>query len=158
MKMGLDTEALIPSTSVIKGAAAGLRMDILVVVFLEVAAPGPPQVRARVPQQFHVAKNTKNTYLSHQCLLDLGVLAPDYPRAEAAWDSSRIVSMTPQRVTWDESGCTYEGVGECKCPPRELPPTEPARLPCELTEENIPKIEAYIRRRYSGSAFNVCTR
>ena len=45
--MGLDTDSLIPSSAVIKGATAGSRMDILGIVFLNVAAPGPPQVRAR---------------------------------------------------------------------------------------------------------------
>ena len=54
--------------------------------------------------------------------------------------------------------CDYDGVGSCDCPTRELPPSEPAALPCEPTVENIPKIEQYIRDRYKASAFNTCCR
>ena len=156
--MGLDTESLIPCTTTIKGAAAGSKMDIQGVLFLDVAAPGPPRVRARVPQLFHVARNTQNTYLSYQCLLDLGVVSPSYPRAGEAWSVGQVAGVATQGDTWAVPECTYEGVGECKCPPRELPPREPAQLPCAPTQENIPKLEEYIRRRYSASAFNVCTR
>ena len=66
--MGMDVDTLIPSTTVIKAVSAGSRLDIAGVIFLQVTTPGPPQVTARVPQQFHVARNKKTMYLSHRCL------------------------------------------------------------------------------------------
>ena len=153
--MGVDVSTLIPSTTVMKTASAGGRLDIAGVIFLQVAAPGPPQVRAKVPQQFHVARNASTVYLSHKCLQDLGVVSTVFPRAGEVWVKPGEVAGLEME---QEEGCSYEGVGDCRCPPRELPPDTPAELPCEPIEANIPKLEAYIRKLYRASAFNICTR
>ena len=142
--MGEDVSSLIPSNTVVKTAEAGGRLDIVGVIFLQVAAPGPPQVRAKVPQQFHVARNANNVYLSFKCLQDLGVVSTGFPRAGEVW----IKSAEAAGLSAEEERCSYQGVGECQCPPRELPPDTPAELPCEPIEANIPVLEEYIRRRY----------
>ena len=80
--MGVDVSTVIPSTTVVKTASAGWRLDIAGVIFLQVAARGPPQVRARVPQQFHVARNASTVYLSYKCLQDLAVVSTDFPGQE----------------------------------------------------------------------------
>ena len=52
-----------------------------------------------MPQQFHVAGNTKNTYLLYQCLQDLGVVGLQFPRAGEAWQYRRVARIATQRDT-----------------------------------------------------------
>ena len=106
-------------------------------------------MRAKVPQQFHVARNASNVYLSFKCLQDLGVVSTVFPRAGEVW----IKPAEAAGLSAEEEGCSYEGVGDFQCPSRELPPAAPAELPCEPIEANIPVLEEYIWRRYGASAF-----
>ena len=158
--MGLDAGSLIPTRTKIKGVAAGSRLDLLGVVFLDVRAVGPPQVEATVPQMFYVALNTKSVYISHQCMVDIGVISPEFPRPGEAFQPDKVAAVVAetQETLVPTEECTYEGIGHCSCPIRKLPPTEPVQLPCALTEENIPQLEQLITQRYRASAFNTCTR
>ena len=151
--MGIDEKTLAPCTVKLRGATRGSEIDVLGVVFVEVRAPGPPATRARLPQQFYVASNVTQTYLSFRCLQDLGVVSEMFPRAGEAWP--RISGILDGNAA---GKCDYDGVSMCSCPDRELPPRTPAELPCAPTEANIPKLEEYIRNRYKASAFNNCCR
>ena len=158
--MGLNAGSLIPTRTKIKGVAAGSKLDLLGVVFLDVRAVGPPQVEATVPQMFYVALNTKSVYISHQCMVDIGVISPEFPRPGEAFQPDKVAAVVAetQETLVPTEECTYEGIGHCSCPIRKLPPTEPVQLPCALTEENIPQLEQLIKQRYRASAFNTCTR
>ena len=48
------------------------------------------------------------------------------------------------------SGC------DCGCPMRQLPPEVSSEPPISLIEENVEKLEQWLRERYASSAFNVC--
>ena len=45
---------------------------------------------------------------------------------------------------------------DCTCPDRSMPPEVPPTIPFAPTEENVPKLEQWIREHYASSAFNVC--
>ena len=115
--------------------------------------PGPTTVKARVPQQFYVVSNVQQSFLSKQCLVELGIISEDFPKAGEAWIRHGEIAGNSA-----EAACNYDGAGSCNCPVRELPPSQPAALPCDPTVENIPKLEEYIRERYKASAFNNCWR
>ena len=147
--MGIDPKSLTPTTTKIKGAGRGSKLDVEGSLFVMVEIPGDDTVRAIPPQQFFVVSNVSQCFLSRKCLMDLGVVAKNFP-------SVGEYPMVAENQTAGQ--CDYDGVGSCDCPTRELPPSEPAALPCEPTVENIPKIEQYIRDRYKASAFNTCCR
>merc|ERR1712240_203857 len=137
----------------IMGAARGSQLDVKGCIFLEVTIPnGEHKFRNTVPQQFFVVSNVKSTYLSRTCLVDIGAIPADFPNPAVGRIQTNTVGESPPQE------CTYDGVGVCDCPDRELPPNQPAALPCAPTPENIPKLEKYIRDRYRSSAFNTCCR
>ena len=45
---------------------------------------------------------------------------------------------------------------KCDCPIRSKTPDPPKEIPFSPTDENVPKLEAWILDHYKGSAFNVC--
>ena len=44
----------------------------------------------------------------------------------------------------------------CRCPKRQQTPDPPALLPCHATEENITRLEEFILKHFTESAFNCC--
>ena len=147
--MGIDPGTLTPTTTQMKGAGRSSQLDVEGSIFLSVEIPGERTVRAVPPQQFYVVSNVSQCFLSRRCLMDLGVIDSSFPNA-----GDKPVIAENQAA----GKCEYDGVGNCNCPARELPPSEPAALPCEPTTENIPRLEQYIRDRYKASSFNTCCR
>ena len=45
---------------------------------------------------------------------------------------------------------------DCNCPVRGIAPDPPTKIPFEPTNENVPRLEAWIREKYAASAFNCC--
>ena len=95
----------------------------------------------------------KACYLSRRCLIDIGVIHEDFPNTVVGQVQTNAVEESTVMTE-----CNYDSVGDCDCPVRELPPSQPAALPCDPTEGNVPKLEQYIRERYWSSAFNTCCR
>ena len=111
-------------------------------IFVDVEVPGPTPVKARAPQQFYVVSNVQQSFLSKHLLVDLGIISEDFPKAGdgEAWERNGEIAENSA-----EAACNYDGAGSCNCPIRELPPSQPATLPCHPTVENIPKLKEYIR-------------
>merc|ERR1711867_321412 len=149
-EMGIDVTSITPTSTRIMGAARGSQLDVKGCIFLEVTIPNNRENKFKntVPQQFFIASNVKSCYLSRTCLVNIGAIPADFPNpAVGQVQANTVGENVPQE-------CTYDGVGECDCPDRGLPPSQPAALPCAPTQENIPKLEKYIRDRYRSSAFN----
>ena len=49
-----------------------------------------------------------------------------------------------------------ENPEKCSCPTRTSPPPVPEHIPFPPTEQNIPKLKAWILQKYRSSAFNCC--
>ena len=74
--------------------------------------------------------------------MDLGLVGQDFPNPTAVKSCDLV---DDQKKTCD-----------CKCPGRAEPPSLPDTMPFAPTASNVPKLEAWIRKRYEASAFNCC--
>ena len=156
-EIGVGQESLIPVRAKVVGAVKGSQLDIKGAILLEVRGPQHPRSGPCSLQMFYVAANVSNIYLSLSCLQDLDVVSTDFPRMGST--APQVVAATGAA----QPGCCNEGVvmpGEapCSCPTRSLPPTQPAKLPCPATPENLALLKTYILDRYRSSSFNTCER
>jgi len=88
----------------------------------------------------YVSPSTQRFFLSQEALIQLGVIAKDFPRVGSA----------------DEE-CTVEiDAAPCGCSVRTSPPPRPEELPFAPTVENIPQMHDWLVQRYSSSTFNQC--
>ena len=114
--------------------------------------PYKPDQKASTTQLFYAASNVTSTYLSLSCLKALGIVDEDFPRLGQSLLSG-IMAGSP---SCDNDGVVINENETCNCPRRALPPSQPPRLPCAPTEENLPTLKQYILDRYKASAFNIC--
>jgi len=88
----------------------------------------------------YVSPGTYRFYLSREALIQLGVIAKDFPCVGSA----------------DEECIMDNDIAPCGCPTRSPPPARPEMLPFQCTEENIPKMHEWLTQRYEASTFNQC--
>ena len=84
-ELGIDLTSIIPTMVKMNGAARGSSLKVIGVVFLDVAVPGWKGQKESLPQQFYVIENVRTSYLSRRCLIDLGVIGSDFPKAGVVW-------------------------------------------------------------------------
>ena len=88
----------------------------------------------------YVSPSTTKFYLSREALVQLGVIARDFPRVG----------------TFVESCPIQLGSADCGCQMRSLPPNRPTRLPFRCCPQNNADMRAWLIERYSQSTFNKC--
>ena len=93
-------------------------------------------VSARV--RFYLSDHVSEVYLSLSAMRSLRMVHADFPTPQCA----AVASGRP------------EG---CECLERVKPPPKPRELPFEATQENIPRMKAWLLQRYAASTFNKCT-
>ena len=90
------------TTTKMKGAGRGSKLDVEGSIFVLVEIPGDDTVRAIPPQQFYVVSNVSQCFLSRKCLMDLGVVEKNFPS----------VGEHPVVAENQMAGqCGYDGVG-----------------------------------------------
>ena len=92
------------------------------------------------PIMAYVSPSTHRFYLSHQSLVQLGVIPKNFPQVGAAMETSAIDHQ----------------IGQCDCAVRSLPPGRPDALPFPFIPANNTKMRAWLVDRYSASTFNKC--
>ena len=105
-------------------------------------------------EMVYVVKELRGLYLSKNCLVALGCIPPSFPLPAAS------ATLTAKHT---DSVCAMEDCNDaqkaetapCGCPKRTDTP-DPPEPPCELTEENIPRLKAFIMAHYASSTFNTC--
>ena len=125
----------------------------------------------------YVSNAVKSMYLSYETMLDLGLLAADFPvgdgvastgaQADGADDvgtdgpGDRSFTSPPTacaaRVI--NGGCDAADAAKdspCSCPQRTSVPPRPESLPFTCTPENNEQMEAWLLDRYRASTFNTC--
>ena len=125
-------------------------IDLVGGVFLKFSTYHPPTGTTRVSRQLcYISKTVKGIYLSEEACMDFGYIPDTFPE---------VAAMSQQQ---NKSKCENTGVGQdatavCSCPRRTLPPSDPPKLPCDPTVENLNVMKDYILQRYAASAFNCC--
>ena len=93
-------------------------------------------------QPVYICEKVDRLYFSKQGCVQVNILSRDYPRPthppKAHVHSLNIDNLLPAPPTT----------------PRLAPPARPAKLPYPPPTENIPKLEQYIRDKFSATVFN----
>ena len=124
----------------------GSRLNVIGVVVLRLAGKDPTTGRTvETAAQVRVADGVKDLFLSKTVMKELGIIPADFPRVTAAGSDEKPMD-----------GNT--GVETCPggCKKRGPPPPLPDELPFPATEENVPKMRAWLLDRYATSTFNKC--
>ena len=85
-------------------------------------------------QLLYVCERAASLLLSLEACVDLGLVGPDFPDTESVQVAGNAAASVGNNPDCD-----------CKCPVREMAPDVPIELPLELTPDNIPRLEHWIR-------------
>ena len=100
-------------------------------------------------------------YLSHESLLNLGLLPPTFPSINDSTDQQRAPcaahSVSATREVNDGCSTPHDACDvPCSCPLRAVTPQRPTELPFPCTPENNGRMKAWLLKRYAASTFNTC--
>ena len=96
-------------------------------------------------QIVYICEKASSVLLSLEACIDLQYVTPDFPSGQTMNVTNIAATRTGKKPECD-----------CSCPVRAEAPDVPTELPYEPTEDNIDKLEQWIRDRYAASAFNMC--
>ena len=167
---GFKKGDLYPVVSQKLSSANGSHIDIVGAIVIRISGWGNDGIKREAREVAYVTSQSESFYVSRTALKSLGIIPKCFPRigsCETKVPTIRTVKRTPR---W--SSVAVAGVGgdtgqeqsdtggcgaECHCPKREKPPPCPASLPFEPCEENIPKMEQWLKERFAASTFNKCS-
>ena len=131
--LGLSLGDLVPTSHRIKGVTKTY-LDIHGVLLARITMGS-----SHTNQVVYICKNAQSLYLSQKALLDLGAVPQSFPTRDTS-------EMCP----------AASGSEECSCPLRTSTPPRPSSIPFAPTEENVGKLEKWLKTYYGSSAFNTC--
>ena len=94
-------------------------------------------------QVVYVCEGVSGALLSLEACIDLGLVTNSFPHVTVDSECNTV-------QTGKKSGC------ECSCPVRATAPDIPKTLPFKPVEDNIKKLDTWIKDYYAASAFNCC--
>ena len=134
---------LIPTSHLIVGITDS-HLDIMGALMMDIRYRGKT-----TKQMVYISSNSKGLYLSEDALKDLCLVSKEFPNQSSSFIGS--ATTAPKEDEIEENEC------DCECLPRSPPPGQPTKLPFPATEENKPKLKAWLIDHFSSSAFNTCT-
>ena len=139
LRCGFSMNDLIPVKHTLY-AANKEKIEVSGAIFLRLQGTDSAGQTRTAAVMTYVSPSTQRFFLSREALIQLGVIAKDFPRVGSA----------------DEE-CTIENdTAPCGCSVRTSPPPRPEDLPFTPTVENIPQMHEWLLQRYSSSTFNQC--
>ena len=94
-------------------------------------------------QVVYICEGVSGALLSLEACIDLGIVNKNFP-------NENIQEECLTAKEGKKSGC------DCTCPLRAIAPDTPEKIPFEPTEQNVPRLESWLKEYYSSSAFNCC--
>ena len=94
-------------------------------------------------QVVYVCEGVSGALLSLEACIDLGLVSNKFPHTTV--DAECHAAQAGKKA-----GC------ECTCPVRAAAPDVPKTVPFKPIEENVRKLESWIKDQYASSAFNCC--
>ena len=118
----------------------------------------------------YVSKSIQGMYLSLETMLNLGILARDFPNCEGEADGPTERRTEPEEPTCGgpppinavravNGGCETPSDSSdtpCSCPQRSVTPQRPSTLPFACTPENNSRMKTWLLETYASSTFNTC--
>ena len=98
----------------------------------------------------YVSPDTEHFFLSHETMVQLGIITKDFPRIGSA------VSQGINNLSSIQSNLESPKYAECGCLLRQAPPKLPNELPFPCTSENVERMKTWLLEFYASSAFNKC--
>ena len=88
----------------------------------------------------------------------MGIINDDFPRINKFPEPGSLSRGDLHQILPEVKGtqCKSSNRDTCGCLKWELPPEVPKTCPFPPTEENIGRLEQWIRERYRSSTFNTC--
>ena len=133
-------------------------------------APDGSRINCRT--MVYVSEMATGFFLSYDTMLDLGIIANDFPTVGSAQNSLNIKTPNEepsvaiqQRASISpllevnsnvDASCDSNDAGTCKCPQRSAVPVRPTSLPFKCSPENNEKMKKWLLKRYEASTFNTC--
>jgi len=144
--LGMKQEALLP-TKVVLRAANGQKLTTLgtVPVKLSISSYGE-STRTLV----YIAKELSRLLICKDDLISLGSIPASFPFPPTEKINGIEFEKAPIDSTKKE-----DDLAPCGCPKRKNAPPPP-KLPFEPTEENVDKLEQFLKDYYRSSTFNTC--
>ena len=161
-KLGLRKEHL---TKVSKRvlAANNEEIHILGAVFLRLSGQAVRGQAVATSAMVYVTDSASRFYLSRQVLVQLGVVAPDFPQVGSAVagtaapaDGRRRQPPATETADAGKPPAPNRRRAPCGCLLRTAPPAHPAQLPFTPTPENTDRMRAWLLDRFASSTFNTC--
>ena len=159
---GFSRESLIPVTM---GLSAANRSPISIegAFFAKLTAKPLNSEESSCRSMVYVSSSVQSMYLSYDTMLNLGILANDFP----SFASLSGPDVTPTQDTPVppcatralNNGCAaprQTSDAPCSCPQREPAPQRPATLPFPPTPENNERMKVWLLEHYASSTFNTC--
>ena len=107
--------------------------------FATLATKFPSGGTASCHSMVYISSSVSDMYLSHESLLNLGLLPPTFPSVNGSAAQPRAARDAP-----------------CSCPLGEVAPQRPPVLPFSCTPDNNKRMKAWLLQRYAASTFNTC--
>lgn len=146
-QLGIPYAALTRSRTTLR-AADGRALNVLGTIPVTVSVNTGRGDGTTTNQLLYVVQGINALFISRQCLSDLGSISKSFPN--------------PPQKPWSVNPCEYvDGLSTpqlapCGCLLRTITPCPP-EPPCEAIEENIEKLQTFLRDYYASSTFNTCS-
>lgn len=133
---------LLPTSHKLKGVD-GSPLHIHGVLLVNVVSP-----EGTTPELLYVCDNVLGTYLSQSALKRMNIIKGTFPKVSTLAATKSL-----------SDGFTTRSApvsAPCGCPLRTVCPPKPQKLPFPATPDHRQELEVWIKRYYSGCAFNTC--
>ena len=144
-QMGISEEDYLPTDMMMMGCS-GKYVDMEGAIMAQIT------IGSHITHQImYVADTPAGSVLSQEALMDLGIIPRNFPAQMPISNNMNTVNAN------DVSNMVVTSVEKCECPSRKSCPPLPEKIPFEPTEENVEKLEGYIKKYHEESAMNTCT-
>ena len=137
-RMGLKESDLIPVTMKMH-TATNTGIKIMGATILRLKVKGGERTAESTRQMTYVTDSCDKLFLSREACADLGIIPLSFPNVSQNACQNGLIN-----------------VQACSCPPRQLPPPPPRKLPFEGTKENLTRLKDFLLNHYKSSTFNTC--
>ena len=160
-KAGYDIENIKP-VNLDMSAANRSPIKVTGAIFAHLTGKGQSGEPISCATMIYISPSVKGFYLSYEAMIDLGIIAHNFPMVGAAFQPPNTDKYSNQRrdaCTLNAmSGCStgVDNSGRCSCPDRTPVPPRPETMPFTCEPGNNEKMREWLLTHFASSTFNTC--